>query len=292
MIDIIDPSVQKIEEHNHLKKIELCGRVCYKSEDKICDGSAERLIKGIIKRGHESVLEHFRITLKSDDINAIFSNDSHFVNENERYIEFALGISNPEKFLNRISENEIESNVRGWRNFFKSNHNQVLCQFKHDFPIIFDDINPEISGKSLGNVELFETKNYHTFRIITGRGVTHEIVRHRVFSFSQESTRYCNYAGKNIKFISPIPFPWAKNNMSPIYRSWRNSCSRCAMDYEEMISEGCTPQMARDVLNNSVKTEIMMTGLDVWWNECVKTRCDQADNTETRIFAELITSQM
>ena len=112
-------------------------------------------------------------------------------------------------------------------------------------------------------------------KFICDRGVTHEIVRHRVFSFSQESTRYVNYKGKPIKFVIPKGFDWAETQHSPKFLTWRNACSRCSIDYTNMIEAGMKPQEARDVLNNSVKTEIIMTGNIFDWMSFFNLRCDK-----------------
>ncbi len=152
-MEIIEPSVQimdGINELDVLTKLELCGRTAYKSDDKITKGSAEKFIRGIIKSGHGSVLEHVNITVK------------------------------------------------------------FICD----------------------------------------RGVTHELVRHRIASYTQESTRYCNYYKKGIVFILP---PWG---FSPEDVGFLNQVE---LQYNNKISEGQTPQQARAFLPNCLKTEIVTT---------------------------------
>ncbi|MCM1524561.1 MAG: FAD-dependent thymidylate synthase [Ruminococcus sp.] len=142
-----------------LKNIELCGRVCYKSEDRITEESAEKFIRTIIKSGHESVLEHEKITV----------------------------------------------------------------------------------------------------RLVCDRGVTHEIVRHRIASYSQESTRYCNYTkdkfGGEITFIRP--FFW--NEDGEKYAVWKNTMQEIENAYMKLTELGAKPEEARSILPNSVKTEIVIT---------------------------------
>lgn len=142
-----------------LKNIELCGRVCYKSEDRITEDSAEKFIGVILKSGHESVLEHEKITVK------------------------------------------------------------LICD----------------------------------------RGVTHEIVRHRIASYSQESTRYCNYTkdkfGNEITFIRP--FFWAEDEEK--YAVWKNTMQEIENAYFKLMELGAKPEEARSILPNSVKTEIAIT---------------------------------
>lgn len=96
-------------------------------------------------------------------------------------------------------------------------------------------------------------------RIICDRGVSHELVRHRLASYSQESTRYCNYSkgkfGNEITVIEPCF--WRKN--SPEYQMWKKACEFSETMYMDLLNEGATPQQARSVLPNSLKTEIVVT---------------------------------
>lgn len=179
---------------NPLQMIELAGRTCYKSEDKITDGSAEKFVKMLRDRGHHAMLE---------------------------------------------------------------------------FGVII-------------------------VRFITNRGVTHELVRHRLCSFAQESTRYVNYGGKDMEFIFPV---WLKNNC--ITESYTNgkgsnwsSCNKrckerdcvafiCSLinaeaDYNMLIGRNWKPQQAREVLPNALKTEIVVQANLREWRHIFKLRCSNA----------------
>lgn len=96
-------------------------------------------------------------------------------------------------------------------------------------------------------------------KFICDRGVTHEIVRHRVASYAQESTRYCNYNsgkyGNEITVIEPFFF----KEGTPEYAAWRAACESCETMYQQLIDMGRSPQEARSVLPNSLKTEIVVT---------------------------------
>lgn len=96
-------------------------------------------------------------------------------------------------------------------------------------------------------------------KVICDRGVTHEIVRHRIASYSQESTRYCNYAndrfGNELTFIRPFYF----EEGSEKYKLWHTAMADCEKSYLELIQSGATPQEARAILPNSLKTELVMT---------------------------------
>lgn len=184
-MNIIKPSVeffQPVDGQAILKHLEACGRVCYKSEDKIAEGTADKFLAAIIKRGHEAVLEHVSIT----------------------------------------------------------------CKF------------------------------------ICDRGVSHEIVRHRVASYCQESTRYCNYGkGDGITVIRPSfleegSMPWI---------CWEEACLEAEEEYLQMLRMGCTPQEARSVLPNSLKTEVVMTANIREWRHFLRLRCSKAAHPQIRELA-------
>lgn len=121
-----------------------------------------------------------------------------------------------------------------------------------------------------------------TVRIICDRGVTHELVRHRLCSFSQESTRYANYAQD--KFGSEItvirPFFWAEDDAR--YALWRKAMLACEEVYLRLVEAGATAQEARSVLPNSLKTEIVTSANLREWRHIFKLRCDKAAHPQMR----------
>ena len=125
-------------------------------------------------------------------------------------------------------------------------------------------------------------------RIICDRGVTHEIVRHRIASYSQESTRYCNYSndkfGNELTFIKPCFF----DEGSEGYEIWKNSMQNVENEYMELIRAGAKPQEARSILPNSIKTEIVMTMNLREWRHFFLLRCDKAAHPQMRQVANLI----
>lgn len=189
---IINPSVKledSIDGQEILKKIERIGRTCYKSEGNITEDSAERFVKSIIARGHESVLEHVSISV----------------------------------------------------------------------------------------------------RVICDRGVSHEIVRHRIASYSQESTRYCNYS--NDKFGNELTFikPCYRKETDINFIEWKKNMKRIEGEYLWFINNGkATPQEARSILPNSLKTELVMTTNLREWRHFFKLRCDKAAHPQTREIANMI----
>ena len=197
-MNIINPSIEIIDAPSYetmLKKIERIGRVCDKSEDKITEDSAEQFVRGIIKRGHESVIEHCSISVK------------------------------------------------------------VICD----------------------------------------RGVTHEIVRHRLASYSQESTRYCNYtADKFSNQISCIDlatgFHYDMNDAADRkkWEIWQSAMESAEKHYFALIEAGAKPEEARSVLPNSLKTEIVMTMDLREWRHFIRLRGGKVAHPQIREIADKI----
>lgn len=180
-VEIVCPGhefIDDIDGEAILKKLERCGRVAYKSEDKTTPDSARKFVKSLIERGHESVIEHVSITVK------------------------------------------------------------LICD----------------------------------------RGVTHELVRHRLVAYTQESTRYCNYAKKGMTVIKP-PF-WRE--ASTEYHIWLASMEMAEKSYNTLIEMGCSPQEARSVLPNSLKTEIATTANLREWRHILKLRTSKAAHPQMR----------
>jgi thymidylate synthase (FAD) len=121
-----------------------------------------------------------------------------------------------------------------------------------------------------------------TVKFICDRGVSHEIVRHRICSFAQESTRYCNYSGdkfgEELTFIKPSFF--ADN--PTLYSFWKDACQKCEDVYMYMVHNGVTPQEARSVLPNSLKTEIVVTANYREWRNIFKLRCAKDAHPQIR----------
>ena len=127
-----------------------------------------------------------------------------------------------------------------------------------------------------------------TLRVICDRGVSHEIVRHRMASYSQESTRYCNYSkdkfGKEITVIKPC---FLEENTEK-YDLWLKTCENCEKSYFEMLEMGMTPQEARSILPNSLKTEIVMSMNISSWRNFFQLRTAKAAHPQMREVADMI----
>ena len=280
---LIKPSFEIIEQQPGLeglyKQIELSGRVAYKSEDKITEDSYKGFVDRIIKLNHGAVLEHGTVYLKIP----IYAATSYRIDEYK---------DNP------YSKTQI--NMDGKSCYYITTNMRVLVE--HNW---LDDLK-----------YLCEPTKYHEKRIcvkfICDRGISHEFVRHRTFSFLMESTRYCNYSkdkfGNEITFITPCWLPDLKWEGSYKWHCWcgidtygpGEDCFDSPQDYsdrsntdflyntpegmfisslldnefvyKELISQGWKPQEARAILPNSLKTELVMTGFTSDWKHFFKLR--------------------
>ncbi len=123
-------------------------------------------------------------------------------------------------------------------------------------------------------------------RLITDRGVTHEIVRHRLFSYAQESTRYCNYKKSGIAVIKP-PFGITQFEVEQ-EDVWSDLCSRAEQAYFALLSDGASPQIARSVLPTCLKTEIVVTGNFREWRHFFALRTDSRAHPQMREIANMV----
>jgi len=187
---LIKPYYTILKIPSNIDILEHIGRTCYKSEDKIGVGTAEKFVKMIFNRGHWSVLEHLSATV----------------------------------------------------------------------------------------------------RFICDRGVSHELVRHRIASYSQESTRYCNYKG-GVTFIIPPwvdletgDYPQILEHAKPKSKDgiWFNSMKIAEVFYSSLIEKGWSPQQARSVLPNSLKTEIVVTANLREWMHIFEQRTSKAAHPQMR----------
>ena len=145
----------------------------------------------------------------------------------------------------------------------------------HDSFIKIDDVT------ILTPIEQF-IHGWHSNKFVCDRGISHEIVRHRVASFAQESTRYCNYSkdkyGKEIIVIKPFYLKDGSdnpNNEMVAWGVWKRAIENSEKSYFEMLDLGCTAQEARAVLPNSLKTELIMTAKNYEWNHFFELRADK-----------------
>lgn len=290
--------------------IEKIGRTCYKSEDKITDDSAVKFVKGLCSRKHYAMIEHYwvhmRYTGLYEDLMKGLSMFAKvdcgllgeatdilrhvYITEHcDTYISAPLRV-----FFDMVSTlGACDLNVTPINSVIDEMLSCVGNYFPEIFPQCFsyrntrhfqimpeedfcDDLYNELydSPKNLREQEIMKHRT-HTVLFVCDRGVSHELVRHRPCSFAQESTRYCNYSkdkfGGDITFILPFFFDTGHDD-SRVYEAWKTSCEVAERKYFELLGYGSTPQEARSVLPNSLKTEIIMTCNETEWQHIVNLR--------------------
>ncbi|MBQ9838653.1 MAG: FAD-dependent thymidylate synthase [Oscillospiraceae bacterium] len=124
-----------------------------------------------------------------------------------------------------------------------------------------------------------------TVKFICDRGVSHEIVRHRLASYCQESTRYCNYSKDDFSGEITVVEPFYLQPDTLAYNAWKEACEAAEAAYFSLLEWGCTPQEARAVLPNSLKTEVVMTANLREWRHFFKLRCATAAHPQMREVA-------
>lgn len=289
--------------------IEKVGRTCYKSEDKITAESAPKFVHGLLLRGHEAMIEHWTL---------IFQATSDTVYES--IVNYWLSIFGDDKtsyiaddaFLPKIRFTEgydsrryiVSGNIRAWRDFVRSvsrncgNMPGFLFDVMDTAPVFFDDLRPAdtrpegrtpwltpITVNDLqGDLEHLVHHDV-TMKFVCDRGVSHELVRHRAASFAQESTRYCNYAsGKYGSEITVVRPSWCAEGTGA-WNAWLRACLRTEDEYVGLVMSGAKPQEARSVLNNSLKTEVVVTGPLGHWYHFFDLRCGPEAQPDMREVA-------
>lgn len=283
---LIKPSFEILEQQSGIdgiyKMIEQAGRTCYKSEDKITEDSAKEFVDRMIKSGHGAMLEHGTVYLmkKSEFIN------THIYPEEGEEQE-----CNPLlKYYDNAYSHVRQEHTTGWFVYVTTNL-RVLVE--NDW---LDDLK-----------YLCEPTEYHkrrvTVKFICDRGVSHEYVRHRVFSFAQESTRYCNYSkdkfGNELTFIIPCwtnlpeqnygnrvnPKVFNRGNTNGVETCYVDSLRQAEYNYFNLLNQGWKPQRARAVLPNSLKTELVMTGFVSDWEHFFELRDAVSAHPQARELA-------
>lgn len=133
-----------------------------------------------------------------------------------------------------------------------------------------------------------------TARFIVDRGVTHEIVRHRIASYSQESTRYCNYGNEQFGGAITVAHPtfWHDEVDKDFLDEWLAAMEDANAHYQKLLAMGAKPQEARSVLPNSTKAEIVVTMNPREWRHFFKMRCSQAAHPDIRMPAQHLLEEM
>lgn len=252
---LIKPYFNIIEQQAGLegiyKQIEMAGRTCYKSEDKITEDSAKEFVDRMIKSGHGAMLEHGTVYLFA------------------RWYQHAAGSP-----LSRYKDNKFSRFNTNKNGTYVATNLRVLVEngWLDDLQYICEPTE-------------FHERRY-TVKFICDRGVSHEFVRHRVFSFAQESTRYCNYSkdkfGNELTFIEPC---WNWQESSDTRDAFRGALMTSEVTYNRLIEIGWKAQEARAILPNSLKTELVMTGFVSDWKHFFDLRCPGSAHPQARELA-------
>lgn len=307
---LVKPKFEIIEQPSGIegiyKMVEIAGRTCYKSENKITENSAKEFVQRMLKAGHLAMLEHGTV-----------------------YLAMPMEIILP-----------IEAN--GWGKYTKSPYSKgfKVCEVDGQRRVaITTNLRVLVKNGWLDDLKyICEPTKFHEkrycVRFTCDRGVSHEFVRHRVFSFAMESTRYCNYSkdkfNNEITFVIPTwldlkegHYLWEDQN--PLltagadvqsvgyddsadlmikdendgtwleykrhYENWMETetfmhlLQLSEQLYFDLLNLGWKPQQARQVLPNALKTELIMTGFIPDWEHFFELRCSEAAHPQARELA-------
>ena len=294
---LIEPSVEILEQSSGLdgiyKQIEIAGRTCYKSEENITEDSAKGFVDRMIKSGHGAMLEHGTVYLSIPELRDMNKTWNFYKN-------------------NKYSKTNTHQNIDN-----DGKTEPFILKVTTNFRVL-------IENNRLDDLQyICEPTEYHEKRItakfICDRGVSHELVRHRVFSFAQESTRYCNYSknkfGGELTFIIPSWFKTLKEaSDEELLQTYSKeqvekginryyAVDNCENDlvinlldqemlYMTLLNNECAPQQARTILPNTLKTEIVMTGFESDWKGFFKLRCDKAAHPDMQVLANKLKGLM
>lgn len=266
---LINSSFEILEQEPGLqgiyKQIELAGRTCYKSLDKITKDSARGFVDRMIASQHHAMLEHGTVYLLFSEC-CYHRPDGEFI---DKYTK------NPySKVVCIGTDDDLVEQTTGKKDYLgdilgTGVYGNALYAITTNYRVL-------VENGWLDDLKyLYAPTKYHekrvTVRFTTDRGVSHEFVRHRVFSFAQESTRYCNYSkdkfGGELTFIEPSWDMTLKPSDYGEDRSLPFLLSNIEIEYNHLINDcGWKPQQARMILPNCIKTELVMTGFTSDWN--------------------------
>ena len=259
---LIKPNFEIITQNPNndgmLKHIELCGRVCYKSEDKIKDNTAAIFVNGLIKSGHTSVLEHGTVYLYTKIYSKVV----------ERYErnKYSKVIINPRSKI--LEDCYITTNYR------------VLVENNW-----LDDLQYQCEPTE------FHEKRI-TVKFICTIGISREFNRHRVHSITEQSTRYCNYSkdkfGNEITFIKPLWYVdrlHRKDYAGSAEENYEIALKQAEQSYFALLYCGWKPERAREILPLNTATELIHTAFISDWKHFFELRCSKAAHPQAQELA-------
>ena len=309
----IEPSVEIIQQEpgidGMMKMIELAGRTAYKSEDKITEDSAKKFVKMLKQREHGAALEHGTCYLAIPrDVYGEICDDHHFTFLDNPYQVWGFDYRDKDDLY-------LTTNYR----VLVENHREELLDYM---------VNPKENEFQWNGGSYQHFYRRVTVKFICCRGVSHEFVRHRVFSFLQESTRYCNYGkdkfggityiiprwihdlqaeeAKYVDSLTGVPNDHVMHENGITLVMTLAALDRTAADFVDALRQAersylnmvnsddgykLVPQQAREVLPNALKTELIMTGTVEQWEGFFKLRCAQSAHPDARYLATMLKNQ-
>lgn len=277
-MELIKPEVNVLGEcptklADSILWIEKAGRICYRSEDKIIEGSGSKFVEGIVKRGHLSVIEHSNLVvrhknssrnpgdmlkrtigfLNSDFLHCMLVNDRVYIGGNYRAHMEVQGAHS----INEMTD------------YFSDPHNDLEIVTDHE--------------------EIPKELKMITAEFVTDRAVTHEIVRHRPSSYSQESQRYVRY--NNIQFIEPSWYGDVSKTCPSACTAFLQALTYAENKYRYLIDSGLKAEDARVVLPNATATRIVMTASIPEWMHVFNMRCSRAAYPSIRSLMTSVRSE-
>lgn len=288
---VVEPGFEiqdSLDQASLAVRLEACGRICYKSEEKIGEGSALPFVRKIAEHGHNSVMEMAVVTLR---LYCSPSQIADLLRCQPRYL-----------FIDTIDDGLlVTGSIRAFRELCSSFPSVEPVVAMVDFlgtrhPYLFEKVWQPMTGRGVSAItvakvpleqveqlapELLLRHRFLGVRFIVNRAVTHEIVRHRPCSFLQESQRYCRYSqdkfSNQVSFIRPLFFA----PDSPEYGLWRQAMEMSESLYLKLL-ETSSAQAARTVLPNSCKTEIIVYCNLAEWRHILKLRTSTAAEPSMR----------
>ena len=278
-----------------LLKIEHCARVCYRSHDKSKAGSDVKLFSHLYRKGHWSVFEHVVVEYKMSKLYSAYDVDE-LIPSYARDLELLL-TTHPHygKYVDVYPEREF-SIVCNLRTLLEAHRdlptNKLLSMTlfklvgKEAWAIIKKDGEPD-RYDILSDSLVSEFEDSLSVEIVTNRAIANEMVRHRILSPSQESTRYVNFNNKEMCFI--LPYELTPESLG--YDMWLDSMASIESVYKKLITEyKWPPQKARGVLPLDLATTIVFTGTRKQWNDALPKRLAEGVHPQAVQLAEVISS--
>ena len=253
--------------------IEKCGRTCYKSENMITEETAVPFISGILKSGHESVIEHANVIFSLPDIE-----------ENRKILQMkdirGLNISTEKDPKDDIMKIIVSGNMRALRDLARTyDVHDFLLTIGNPLFYIAAEGKRQFSGVTFESVQTSRfsaAHNYITTHSVCDVGAYKDITRHRLASFSIESTRFCNYAkgkfGSELTFIEPCNI----EKGSEMYAYWSHCMEMIEQTYMKMAALGAKPDQLRMLLPHSTKADMIMSANIPEWKHIFALRCHSA----------------